>query len=162
MRKDDAKKALYEIGKRYPLLLGLMAKKVDDSTVGNYWAGMLESCEKSYVEEVCEDYCDGFIRIPDQMDQLIYDIRAEAISRRQRELDKFVQHQRYHVKPINTWEYVRQDKIGNIAIRLGVAVREKRLSKEDNNLMMDELFAWERGEISEPEWVERYRHGQGS
>ena len=49
-------------------------------------------------------------------------------------------------------DFVRASRTGYIAIELGVMVKEKKITRDENDAMMAELMSWDKGG-SEPAWV---------
>ena len=153
MKKEHAKRCLFEIARVYPTLLGMLTKKQGETTVGEIWAAQLEPLEGMYVEDVCGEFAECLRPLPDTQDRLIQIICEDVRDRRQRDMNKLHQHAQYHTKPKEgAWSVVRKDKVGNHAIRLGQQVKAGTLTTEENESRLEELIAWDKGG-PKPKWI---------
>ena len=92
MTPQEVKNELYEIGKRYPSLLGLMKKTVGESTVGSVWAGELRDIDAAHFQDVCHEYASFRRELPDHNERLPYEIRQEVFKRTERDAKALEQH----------------------------------------------------------------------
>lgn len=95
------KAELYEIGKTYPRLLGLMQKQLTPGfTVGQHWAELMRKLDQIHFDDVCHELATLKRPLPDPIDQLPYEITAEVNDRYHREqkhLEAHVEQVRYRL-----------------------------------------------------------------
>lgn len=84
MELKHVRAKLWEIGKTYPLLLGLLQKSIDRTgkqTVGNHWAELLKDLNQFHFDDVCHEFADLRIELPDPIDRLPMLIRQMTSER---------------------------------------------------------------------------------
>ena len=92
---------LWEIGKTFPTLGGLLQKPVGRSktTVGSHWVEVIKEADLNadHIENVCTEYSRCEREMPDRQDQLVFEIIQECKDRRAKDVEKLNQ-QVYHQK----------------------------------------------------------------
>ena len=156
MKVAEIKALLWDIAKRYPRVQGLLKKQVQDETQGQIWALDLYHMEldSGYLQDVCEEYATLKKDLPHPIDNLVKEI-ADEVKRRQyqdqRRLDLHMQASR--PKAGELMSKVKDDRIGKIAIELGVLCKGKHITKKENDLYMNQLIEFDKGERVLPEFL---------
>lgn len=156
MKVAEIKSLLWDIAKRYPRVQGLLKKQVQDETQGQIWALDLYHMEldSGYLQDVCDEYASMKRDLPHPVDNLVKEI-ADEVKRRQyqdqRRLDLHMQANR--PKAGELMSKVKDDRVGRIAIELGVLCRMKQISKDKNDQYMDELIEYDKGKRVLPEFL---------
>ena len=156
MKVNEIKNLLWDVAKRYPRLQGLLKKQVGDETQGSIWATDLYHMEldSGYLQDVCEDYASLRKELPNPIDNWVKDI-ADEVKRKQyqdqRRLELHMQASR--PKAGELMGIVKDMRVGRVAIELGVLVRMKRITAEENQSRMDEVMSYDKGEAILPEWL---------
>ncbi len=154
MKLSKVKEDLYQIGKGYPLLLGLMKKKftgkVEDGepatcTVGEHWAGLMVDLDPIHFENVVDEFAKMERKLPEPIDQLPYEIIHDVKDRAQRDKDRLEQHEKYH-QPQPLWRQTVSKSLWCRVVKFLLAV--KCTSEE-----ADDLAAWSIGEGDPPTWL---------
>lgn len=122
------------------------------SQLREVWRSVLAHANFDDASLVVEKLVCGEIEMPAnyEYDRMAILIRKEAgrmtaaRNERKTQFEKYLSH--------GAMEFVKRDKTGSIAVMIGQMVREKRISKEDNDLMMLELIAWDKGGEF-PKWM---------
>ena len=148
MQAKQIKSQLYEIGKSYPTLLGLMSKQVGDDTVGNNWAKIIMSkhLDAAHFENVCYEYAMMERPLPKLQEQLIGEIISETKNRMAADEARLEQHMKYHQTNLGSWLY---DERSNVAEACKYLMENKNVSQRK----VDELVAYAKGKCSRPEWI---------
>ncbi len=136
--------------------MGLLKKELKNGrTLGEHWAETLKDLDSYYLEEVCGEYADLKRPLPDPTDQLVFEIREEVTQRTRRDMDRYIQHQKYHEKPSGV---LSSDEDSFRPIReswwLGVQVKKGRITREQCAARTQELADWSAGLSGPPEWLE--------
>lgn len=179
MNADDAKDQIKRIATVYPSLREFLARTASDAgdsakTV-DHWCAMLSECDAADVTDIVDDIVAGrrepYSRFQ-KPDQLPWNIRAEAMARRLEREEKKQQDERYHqpvqrakanpnrrkatpmVKSLNG--LLQNWYAGNIAAWLGDQVRQGKITQEENDRRLDELFAWDRGDRDRLDWLPQH------
>ena len=162
MELKQAKDALYDIAKISPTLMGTLCKKVGASTVGDNWARRIceAGCHPMYFADVCSEYADGVLAIPEVHDQLFQTVIRETLDRRARDVAKMEQHANYHTPKEKLGKGTVFNRAWRASYRLGSMLRAGEITKEENDRMVDQLVVWDKGEGEPPEWLtEEFRSG---
>ena len=97
MEVKEIKSYLWEIGKAYPSVLGLLKKRLEDSTVGNQWATRLSQStpklDADHFANVCFEIA-GFERELPDGDRLPFVIREEVLRRMEADQKRLESHVR--------------------------------------------------------------------
>jgi hypothetical protein len=112
------------------------------------WISMLEGCDSDDLEHVVSKVVGGELELIGQWDKpdvVPRVLRREANDIRSRRNAKAEQQEKYHNNSRGLMNEVRKTNFGQWAISVGELVREKKISREQNNILFDELLAWDRG-----------------
>ena len=112
------------------------------------WISMLEGCNSDDLEHVVSKVVGGELELIGQWDKpdvVPRVLRREANDIRSRRNAKAEQQEKYHNNSRGLMNEVRKTNFGRWAICVGELVREKKISREQNNILFDELLAWDRG-----------------
>ena len=112
------------------------------------WISMLEGCDSDDLEHVVSKVVSGELELIGQWDKpdvVPRVLRREANDIRSRRNAKAEQQEKYHNNSRGLMNEVRKTNFGRWAISVGELVREKKISREQNNILFDELLAWDRG-----------------
>ena len=112
------------------------------------WISMLEGCDSDDLEHVVSKVVSGELELIGQWDKpdvVPRALRREANDIRSRRNAKAEQQEKYHNNSRGLMNEVRKTNFGRWAISVGELVREKKISREQNNILFDELLAWDRG-----------------
>lgn len=112
------------------------------------WIQMLEGCNSDDLEHVVSKVVGGELELIGQWDKpdvVPRVLRREANDIRSRRNAKAEQQEKYHNNSRGLMNEVRKTNFGRWAISVGELVREKKISREQNNILFDELLAWDRG-----------------
>ncbi len=155
MEIKTVKNELWEIAKAYPTLRGLLQKELTQGkTVGEHWATLLQPLDAVHFENVCFEFATMERPLPEPIDQLVFVIKQEVTDRAWKDRCRLEQYEKYHNQTRGAFQSVRNDKAGKIAVALGVACKEGRISKGENDKRVDELCEWEFRNGPKPDWVE--------
>lgn len=135
-------------------------REVNGGTQGSIWVKMIQDAnlEAGHFSDVCYEYAAASKKLPDPLDDIIADIIKESRDRKHKELEKLEQFQKYHQPKAGELmaKVTSMGIAGKIAIPLAKAVTSGSITKEENLKRLDEVFAYERGEIAKPDWLNDY------
>ena len=154
MNKQQAEELIGHVFLAFPLYRKWLNETEDPNGTLDVWCETLLPVESEDAMDVVADMKVGKFPLPAgyERDQLAIVIRREAGERAASRRQKQTQEEKYHNQSKGAWSAIANDQSGHIAIELGVAVREGRLTREENDRRMKELMAWDRGG-KKPEWV---------
>lgn len=161
MDKNSIKDRLWSIAKPYPRLQGLLMREVGNGTQGGIWMkAIIEAdLDAACFEDACYEYESMKKKLPDPLDNLIHDLIADSKDRKAEQHRKFEQLQKYHQpKAGEVFGFVKGTKTGRIAVAIGAATKTKKITRDQNKRMIDELFEFEKGNIAKPEWFDAYEN----
>lgn len=165
MKVGEIKNLLWDIAKRYPRLQGLLQRKVGSDTQGTIWSMDLHkmNLDRGYLEDVCADYAEMRKDLPEPIDNLVKEI-ADAVRFKSYQDDRRLQlHMQAHrPKAGELMAIVKDMKIGSAAIDMGVAAKNGQISAEQNQMWVDQLFEWEKGEAELPPYCVETDEGKVS
>ena len=100
MELKEIKTLLADIGRTYPTVMGLMKKSCGEKeggetlTVGEHWANTLKSAklDDADLENVCVEFAELQLQMPDPCDRLPFEIRRVAMERAAARRKRFEQH----------------------------------------------------------------------
>lgn len=156
MRTSEIKNLLWDIGKRYPRFAGLLQKRVGNDTQGNIWASDLAGMDldSGYLTDVCDDYARLHRDLPDPIDNIVKEIRDEVRRRQYQDEHRLKLHmQANQPKPGEVFAAVREFRVGPVACTLGDLAKQKKISAEDNERMLNEIIEWDKGEREQPDYI---------
>lgn len=144
---QQIKNLLYEIGQRYPTLLGVMQKRAGKATVGHHWAQILEPYDMEDIEVICDEYSMARKAIPKPAEGLIFELREYCADEQYRRQSRLEQYEKVHRRCKAPW---REAKPSSRWCRAVKHIMEHGPVKADQ---VDDLVAWEKTG-TEPEWME--------
>lgn len=121
----------------------------------NAWISMLEGCNSDDLEHVVSKVVSGELEAIGQWDKpdvLPRVLKRYASDRASRRNAKEHQQEKYHNNSRGLMSEVRKSKFGRFAISVGCLVREKKITKEQNDVLYYELRDWDRGGDI-PQWL---------
>lgn len=159
MKPSSVKEQLARVFTTYPSYRAYLESLDDGNGTLDSWVTILSSCDTDDVRAVVDEIVNG-TREPtgqyQQKDQLPFNIRAEAVDRRSRRNAKTDQQNRYHQPRERSLGKYGRRETSRLAVTLGWMVRERKLTRDQNDVMMDELLQWDKGG-DEPHWLDDVR-----
>jgi hypothetical protein len=152
---QQAKNELWQIGRCYPTIGGILQKRYPNGgTYGEHWAKLLCDLDPGHLSDVCDEYAKLVRPLPDHPDQLPQAIWQEVKARMIKDQDAL---QTYEYRQMasaskGAWDKIAADKTGHAAIRLGEMVKAGTITRATNNVRMDELMAFDKGG-ERPAWL---------
>ena len=157
MTESEAREQLGRVFDAYPTFRTELARSGDGATTGTLWARMLVHCDLDDVRVIVDQIVSGD-REPygryEKWDSLPRTIRTAAIDIRSRRNARERQQAKYHdvfSEPKETDE--RFGQAWRLAEQIGLCVRDKIMTVEENNELMDAVHKWHRGGAEFPAWV---------
>lgn len=120
----------------------------------NAWISMLEGCNMDDLEHIVSKVVSGELEAIGQWDKpdvLPRVLKRYASDRASRRNAKEHQQEKYHNNSRGLMSEVLQSKYGSFAVSVGYLVREKKITEEQNRILLDELSFWDKGGDM-PEW----------
>lgn len=118
------------------------------------WLKQLEFVSRADAAVVIDQIIGGEIELPPnyEYDRTAVLIRREAnqIASRRNERNRI--NEKYLNAKSNAFNVVRKNRTGNIAVQIGEMVKRHEITREQNDKMMEELLAWDKGG-DEPSWM---------
>jgi hypothetical protein len=135
-------------------------REVNGGAQGSIWVKMIQDAnlDAGHFSDVCYEYATASKKLPDPLDDIIADIIKECRERKHKELAKFEQHQKYHQPKAGELmaKVTSMGLAGKICVPLAKSVKAGVITSEENLKRLDEVFAYEKGEIEKPEWLNDY------
>ena len=155
MIKREAEELIGTFFLAFPQFRKWLNDTPDPNATLDVWCRTLEPVDQREAAAIVEEMSNGVFPVPAgyERDQLAIKIRREALDRAAERERKQTQRDKYHNQAKGAWDKIANDRVGHIAIELGVAVREGRITSEENATRLEELLAWDKGG-PKPAWVE--------
>lgn len=163
MDVKEIKNLLWDIAKRYPRFQGLLKRQVGNETQGTIWANDLAAMnlDGGFLQDVCDDYASMRRDLPDPIDNLVKEIADEVRFKQYQEQRRLELHlQAHRPKAGELMAVVKDFRIGKAAIDMGVAAKSGLITAEQNELWLNQLFGWEKGENDLPPNVTQNENGK--
>lgn len=120
------------------------------------WCSLIKGVHVCDLDEVVTEICEG-VRLGteryEKPERLPYNILDECNRRAARRHEKKQQEEKYH-SSTGAMDYVRNDRIGHMAIDLGVEVRQGKITPEQCKARVTALLNWEQGLQPRPDWLD--------
>lgn len=119
------------------------------------WSKALADVERRDAEVVIGKLVAGDIEMPAnyEYDRMAIVIKREANAIRSARNERRRVTTKYLNSQSKAFAFITKDKTGHIAVELGAMVKRNEISREDNDVMMRDLMAWDKGG-SKPEWMD--------
>ena len=133
-------------------------REVNGGSQGGIWVKMIKDADvdAGHFNDVCYEYASAARKLPEPLDDIIADIIRECKDRRYEELRKGEQLEKYH-RP-QAGELMQKVSgmglAGKVAVPLAKLCKEKVITREENDRRMDEIFAYEKGQVERPQWLD--------
>lgn len=158
MKTKFIRDELQMIADRYPTLQGILKKTLGDGhkQVGKVWIETIQArnLDADHFSNVCYAYAMAEKRLPEPIDQLVFEIIQEVRDLMDKDQRKLEQYEKYH-RSTSVMQWVKDDRTGSIAVWLGEQVKRGHITKEENDRRMDELLAWDKQPevLDKPAWI---------
>jgi hypothetical protein len=158
MKTQSIKDTLWSLAKPYPRLQGLLMREVGTGTQGGIWSKMIEEANLDFgiFQDVCYEYQTARRKLPNPLDDLIADIIMESRDRKYFESEKLEQHMKHHNPKAGELmgKVTTMGTAGAICITLAKMTKAGTITKEQSIQMLDQAFAFDKGEAERPEWLD--------
>jgi hypothetical protein len=112
-RVQNVKDLLWQIGKTYPSIGGLLQKKYPNGgTVGNHWAKLLADLDFDHLENVCYEYAEMKRQPPEEVDQIAFAILEEVKLRTWKDEERRRTHELRLAARTKSADFMGSDPIG--------------------------------------------------
>ena len=132
-------------------------REVGNQTQGDVWATLIDDAklDAQHFDDACYEYETARKQLPEPLDNLIHDLISTAKDARHGELEKLEQYEKYHrPKPGDVYKAVTSTVAGKAGVELGVWLKEKKITSEQNIERLEQAFAYERGDVPKPDWLD--------
>ena len=165
MKTSEIKILLWDIAKRYPRFAGLLKKQVGNETQGSIWASDLSrmNLDSGYLQDVCYDYASLNKNLPDPIDNIVKEIADEVRRRQYQDQRRMELHlQANRPKAGEIMATVARMGVGQASIDLGVMAKQKKITVEQNETMLNQLLDWEFRGKEQPDFITVSEDGRAS
>lgn len=148
MNGDEVKAQLKRIFIVMPSVKKWIEATDEPNATLDAWISMLEGCDSADIEHIVSKVVSGELEPigqwdkPDVLPRVLKRYASDRASRRNAKND---QREKYHNNSRGLMNEVRKTDFGKWAIRVGELVREKKITSEQNDVLYDELLAYDRG-----------------
>ena len=162
MQAEHQFKRLFTV---FPSYRNFLEAADDGNATLDAWCKVISNCEERDVEAVVDEIVAGK-REPvgqyEKQDQLPFNIRAEAMDRKNKREQSINQNEMYH-KPIREKQlgaYGRKET-SSLAVKLGAMVKLKKITRQECAERLDYLIdVWDKGG-EDPEWIAKLQTVKG-